>query len=57
MYKRQVEPFGNAGRDASSPFAYWLVRGSEAGERPELALFTQWVIEQAAQSRQAIGET
>jgi LysR family glycine cleavage system transcriptional activator len=52
-----VEPFGSAGRDASSPFAYWLVRGSAAGDRPELASFTQWVVEQAAQSRRAIGET
>ena len=52
-----VEPFGIAGRDASSPFAYWLVKGGgSAADRPELAEFSRWVVEQAAESRAAIGE-
>lgn len=51
-----VEPFGAEGRDASSPFAYWLIKGTAGGDRPELAQFTHWVVEQAASSRTAIGE-
>jgi LysR family glycine cleavage system transcriptional activator len=50
-----VEPFGPAGRERS-PFAYWLVPTKGANERPEIALFTTWVMEQAALSRAAIGE-
>jgi LysR family glycine cleavage system transcriptional activator len=43
-----VEPFGAAGRDTSSPFAYWLIKTGAAGDRPEVAEFTHWVLEQAA---------
>jgi len=50
-----VEPFGAAGRERS-PFAYWLVPAKSANERPEVALFATWVMEQAALSRAAIGE-
>ena len=40
-----------------SPFAYWLVKGGgSAADRPELAEFSRWVVEQAAESRAAIGE-
>jgi LysR family transcriptional regulator, glycine cleavage system transcriptional activator len=51
-----VEPFGEAGRDRSSPFAYWLVPATAAEERPELQEFKRWVVEQAAVTRGAIGE-
>lgn len=45
-----VEPFGPAGR-LSSPFAYWLVRWPSRRERPELAAFEAWVLEQAQATR------
>lgn len=51
-----VEPFGAAGRERS-PFAYWLVRGEAADERPELRQFSAWVLEQAASTRAALGES
>jgi LysR family glycine cleavage system transcriptional activator len=51
-----VEPFGPQARDASSPFAYWLIKGPTAGDRPELAAFWQWVVEQGARTRAAMGE-
>jgi len=51
-----IEPFGPERRDRTSPFAYWLVRGNAASERPELSEFTRWVIDQAALTRVAIGE-
>ncbi len=50
-----VEPFGAAGR-ASSPFAYWLVRFAQRRERPALQAFEQWLLEQAARTRQALGQ-
>jgi LysR family glycine cleavage system transcriptional activator len=50
-----IEPFGAAGRIAS-PYVYWLI-ASPAGEaRPEVAQFCDWVLEQAAITRHAIGE-
>ncbi|MGC4079275.1 MAG: LysR substrate-binding domain-containing protein [Rubrivivax sp.] len=45
-----VEPFGPAGR-LRSPFAYWLVRWPARRERPELAAFETWVLEQAQATR------
>jgi LysR family glycine cleavage system transcriptional activator len=50
-----VEPFG-AGYRIQSPFAYWAIRGLASAERPELRQFFDWVLAQAEQSRQAIGE-
>lgn len=41
-----VEPFGAAGR-VHSPFAYWLVRWPARRERPALAAFEQWLLDQA----------
>jgi LysR family glycine cleavage system transcriptional activator len=52
-----VEPFGPQARDVSSPFAYWLIKGNAAEERPELVAFTRWVAEQAAATRAAMGES
>lgn len=51
-----VEPFGHEGRDASSPFAYWLVRTAAAGDRPELSAFCDWVVAQGELTRRAMGE-
>lgn len=45
-----IEPFGPAGR-LRSPFAYWLVRWPARRERPELAAFETWVLEQAQATR------
>ena len=43
-----VEPFGLAGRMAS-PYAYWLIRMRNGQpERPEVALFIDWLMTQAA---------
>lgn len=50
-----VEPFGPAGR-ITSPFAYWLVRWPARRERPELAAFESWVLDQAAATRQALAD-
>jgi LysR family transcriptional regulator, glycine cleavage system transcriptional activator len=48
-----IEPFGPAGR-VTSPFAYWLVRWAGRRERPELAAFENWLLEQAAATRRAV---
>jgi LysR family glycine cleavage system transcriptional activator len=48
-----VEPFGIAGR-VISPYAYWLVRWPARRERPDLAAFEAWVLEQAAATRAAL---
>ncbi len=48
-----VEPFGAAGR-VDSPFAYWLVRWPARRERPELAAFEAWLLEQAAETQRAV---
>jgi len=52
-----VEPFGHAGRLWASP-CYWLVRlgGPDARQRPEVQSFSDWVLTQAALTRQAIGD-
>jgi len=48
-----VEPFGPDGR-VSSPFSYWLVRWPGRRERPELAAFESWLLEQAAATRSTV---
>jgi LysR family transcriptional regulator, glycine cleavage system transcriptional activator len=50
-----VEPFGPECR-VHSPFAYWAVPGTASGDRPELRQFFEWVVQQAAESRRALGE-
>lgn len=50
-----LEPFGPE-RRLSSPFAYWAIPTAAGAQRPELRLFFDWVVAQAAQSRTAIGE-
>ena len=50
-----VEPFGRDGR-MSSPYAYWLVAPPEQRARPEVAQFCAWVLEQARDTQQALGE-
>lgn len=41
----------------SSPLAYWLVRAPRANQRPEVLAFANWLLEQAAATRAAMGET
>jgi LysR family transcriptional regulator, glycine cleavage system transcriptional activator len=48
-----IEPFGTGGR-MNSPYAYWLVRWPGRQERPELAAFETWVLEQARLTREAV---
>lgn len=50
-----VEPFGPAGR-MGGPFLYWLVEAPASRSRPEVVQFCTWVLEQAALTREAIGE-
>lgn len=45
-----VEPFGPGGR-VTSPYAYWLVRWPARRERPALAAFEAWLLDEAAQTR------
>ena len=46
-----VEPFGAAGR-VLSPYSHWLVRWPARRERPALAAFENWLLEQAALTRE-----
>lgn len=50
-----VEPFGTQGR-MGSPLAYWLLLSETSRQRPEVRQFGDWVLAQAALTRQAIGE-
>ena len=50
-----IEPFGDTGR-MSSPYLYWLIVSPLGQARPEVAQFSEWVIEQAQITRHAIGE-
>lgn len=50
-----VEPFGVEGR-LDSPTVYWLMLSRQGRARPEVLEFARWVSEQAAMTRQAIGE-
>lgn len=51
-----VEPFGPAGR-IGSPYMYWLVSAPASRTRPEVKQFCDWVMDQAALTREAIGDT
>ncbi|HLL10678.1 MAG TPA: LysR family transcriptional regulator [Rubrivivax sp.] len=51
-----VEPFGAAGR-ITSPFSYWLVRWPARRERPVVAAFEGWLMQQAALTREALAQT
>lgn len=51
-----IEPFGAAGR-CTSPFAYWLVRWPARRERPVLAAFEDWLLDQAVATRDALAAT
>jgi LysR family glycine cleavage system transcriptional activator len=48
-----VEPFGVAGR-CTSPYGYWLVRWPARRERPALAAFEAWLLQQAAATQAAL---
>jgi len=47
-----VEPLPHARLD--SPMAYWLVRAPRTRQRPEVAAFASWLLEQAAATRAAM---
>ncbi len=51
-----VEPFGPTGR-IDSPYMYWLVSAPTSRARPEVKQFCDWVLDQAALTRAAIGDT
>ena len=48
-----VEPFGAAGR-LTSPYGYWLVRWPARQQRPVLAEFEAWLLDEAALTRGAL---
>lgn len=48
-----VEPFGEAGR-ITSPYGYWLVRWQGRPAEPHLLAFEDWVLAQAAETRDAM---
>ena len=49
-----VEPFAQLRLE--SPLAYWLIIGPRNAARPEVQAFCDWLKDQAAQTREAIGE-
>jgi DNA-binding transcriptional LysR family regulator len=49
-----VEPLPKLRLD--SPMAYWLIVGPRSGARPEVLAFCDWLKDQAAQTREAIGD-
>jgi LysR family glycine cleavage system transcriptional activator len=49
-----VEPFGDAGR-IESPYSYWMVLGSAARARPEVARVAAWIEAEAERTRAAVG--
>ncbi|MDO8459004.1 MAG: LysR substrate-binding domain-containing protein [Burkholderiaceae bacterium] len=40
-----------------TPLAYWLIVGQRSHHRPEIAAFCEWLLAQAAITKQTIGET
>lgn len=40
-----------------TPLAYWLIVGPRSHQRPEVQAFCEWLLAQAALTRQTIGET
>ena len=44
------------GMRLDTPMAYWLLVGPRSGSRPEILAFSNWMLAQAALTRQAIGE-
>jgi LysR family transcriptional regulator, glycine cleavage system transcriptional activator len=51
-----VEPFGTAGR-IDSPYMYWLITAPASRTRPDVKQFCDWVLDHAALTREAIGDT
>ncbi|QHE84242.1 LysR substrate-binding domain-containing protein [Hydrogenophaga sp. BPS33] len=49
-----VEPLPHARLD--SPLAYWLLVAPRSVQRPEVKAFSNWLLQQAAATREAIGE-
>ena len=40
----------------ASPLSYWLLQGPRSAERPEVQAFCQWLMEEAAATRSAMGK-
>jgi LysR family glycine cleavage system transcriptional activator len=51
-----VEPFGPAGR-IDSPYMYWLITAPASRTRSDVKQFCDWVLDHAALTREAIGDT
>jgi LysR family glycine cleavage system transcriptional activator len=49
-----VEPLRHARMD--SPLVYWLVLAPRSAQRPEVRAFADWLLQQAAATREAIGD-
>jgi len=49
-----VEPLPKMRMD--SPLVYWLVVAPRSAQRPEVKAFCNWLLQQAAQTREAIGD-
>jgi LysR family transcriptional regulator, glycine cleavage system transcriptional activator len=51
-----VEPFAGARSAVTTQHAYWLLASPQARARPEVAQFCAWIEQQAALTREALGE-
>src|SRR5690606_2646940 len=49
-----VEPLPHARID--SPLVYWLMVSARSAQRPEVKAFADWLLQQAAITREAIGD-
>jgi LysR family transcriptional regulator, glycine cleavage system transcriptional activator len=49
-----VEPLPHTRID--SPLVYWLVMAPRSPQRPEVKAFADWLLQQAALTREAIGD-
>ena len=49
-----VEPLAQTRMD--SPLAYWMIKAPRGAERPEVRAFCEWLLREAATTREAIGE-
>jgi LysR family transcriptional regulator, glycine cleavage system transcriptional activator len=52
-----VEPFAHCAERRATSHVYWLLAPTPSRMRPEVAQFCAWVRQEAARTREAIGET
>ena len=43
-------------RRMDSPMVYWMMMGSRSAQRPEIQAFSTWLMQQAALTREAVGD-